>query len=200
MVWNGNLDRQKSEILLQLVWAIAEAIPGPDAHMRRHAGRVAAYCERVGESMGLGEHERFVLALSARFHDIGMLSTPAYVLRKPSALAEEEMEEVRVHPVRGFEAFAGAPALGEIARAIRHHHERVDGSGYPDGLSGEAIPLPSRIILVADAYEAMIHDRPYRRALARAEALDRLRTGAGSQFDPAIVNHFVATLDTHADP
>jgi HD-GYP domain-containing protein (c-di-GMP phosphodiesterase class II) len=98
--------------------------------------------------------------------------------------------------VRGAEVFAAEPALAEIARAVRHHHERYDGSGYPEGLRGEEIPLFSRIILVAETYEAMTHNRPYRRALSPGEATRRLQEGAGSQLDPDIVKHFLAILGT----
>jgi putative nucleotidyltransferase with HDIG domain len=159
-----------------------------------HSGRVVAYCERMAESLGLAARDRRLLMLAAAFHDIGYLATPAYILRKPSALAEDEMEEVRIHPVRGAEVFAREPALAEVARAIRHHHERFDGTGYPDGLRGHAIPLFSRIILVAETYEAMTHHRAYRRALSSAEASRRLAASAGSQLDPDLVEHFLGVV------
>src|SRR5262245_11024855 len=159
-----------------------------------HSSRVARYCERIAESLGLPPRDRLLLFVSASFHDVGYLSTPEYILRKPSVLAEDEMEEVRIHPVRGAEVFAIEPSLGEIARAVRHHHERYDGSGYPEGLRAEEIPLFSRIILVAETYEAMTHHRPYRRALSQEEAARRLQESAGSQLDPEIVKHFLAIL------
>jgi HD-GYP domain-containing protein (c-di-GMP phosphodiesterase class II) len=190
----GDLDPRKCRILCATVNAVAEAIVPPDPYMKDHAPRVADYCGRVGRAMGLSGHDRFLLTLTARFHDIGMLSTPTYILRKASTLAEDEMEEVRVHPVKGWEIFRSFPDLAEIARAIRHHHERMDGSGYPDGLRGKAIPLFSRIILVADAFEAMTHHRPYRRAMTPADALRRLREGAGPQFDPQVVAHFAEVV------
>ncbi len=104
------------------------------------------------------------------------------------------MEEVRIHPIKGAQVFAGTAQLTEIGRAIRHHHERFDGTGYPDGLRGEAIPLFSRIILVAETYEAMTHDRPYRRALPHDEAMRRIEASAGTQLDPTIVAHLVAVM------
>lgn len=194
MPYDGELDAQKGQILFQTVRAVASAISGPDPHMSGHSTRVAEYCDRIARSMGLAEHDRFLLFLTALFHDVGILSTPSYILRKPSALAEDEMEEVRVHPVKGFDLFAGEPALGEIARSIRHHHERVDGTGYPDSLRSEEIPLFSRIILVAETYEAMTHNRPYRRALSHEEALRRIQEGAGTQVDPIVVAHFLAVV------
>jgi HD-GYP domain-containing protein (c-di-GMP phosphodiesterase class II) len=124
-----------------------------------------------------------------------MLATPPYILRKPTALAENEMEEVRIHPVKGAELFEIDPRLAPIAEAIRHHHERFDGSGYPAGLAGDAIPLFSRILLVTETYEAMTHHRPYRRALSHDDAVRQLRESAGSQLDPALSERFLGLLD-----
>jgi HD-GYP domain-containing protein (c-di-GMP phosphodiesterase class II) len=192
----GDLDRESEQLLFHVVRALADATHSSDPYMTGHSSRVAAYSERIAESMGIPARERLMLFVAASFHDVGYLSTPEYILRKPSVLAEDEMEEVRVHPVRGAEVFAAEPALAEIARAVRHHHERYDGSGYPEGLRGEEIPLFSRIILVAETYEAMTHNRPYRRALSPGEATRRLQEGAGSQLDPDIVKHFLAILGT----
>jgi HD-GYP domain-containing protein (c-di-GMP phosphodiesterase class II) len=189
---------QREHVLRQALRAVAAAINGPDPYMAGHALRVADYADRLAAAVGVGPAARFQLSIAALFHDVGILATPAYILRKPSVLAEDEMEEIRVHPVRGASLFEGDPALAEVARAIRHHHERLDGTGYPDRLAGEAIPLFSRIILVAETYEALTHHRPYRRALAPAEAMRRLREGAGSQLDPALVEAFLALLEAEA--
>ena len=196
MAHRGDLDRESEQLLLHVVRALADATHAADPYMAGHSSRVAAYCERIAESMGIPPRERLMLFVAAAFHDVGYLSTPEYILRKPSVLAEDEMEEVRVHPVRGAAMFGAEPALAEIARAVRHHHERFDGSGYPEGLHGDEIPLFSRIILVAETYEAMTHHRPYRRALPAEEATRRLQEGAGSQLDPEIVKHFLAILGT----
>ena len=194
----GDLDRESEQLLFHVVRALADATHASDPYMTGHSSRVAAYCERIADSMGLPPRERLMLFVAASFHDVGYLSTPEYILRKPSVLAEDEMEEIRVHPVRGAEVFGSQPALAEIARAVRHHHERFDGSGYPEGLRGDEIPLFSRIILVAETYEAMTHHRPYRRALSSEEAIRRLQESAGSQLDPEIVKHFMAILGTEA--
>jgi len=194
----GDLDRESEQLLLHVVRAVADATHAGDPYMSGHSSRVAAHCEQIADSLGLGERDRLLLALAAAFHDVGYLSTPTYILRKPSVLAEDEMEEVRVHPVRGAALFAGDPILAEVARAIRHHHERFDGSGYPDGLRAEAIPLFSRIILVAETYDAMTHHRPYRRALPPEEALRRMQESAGSQLDPELVKHFLAIVGAEA--
>jgi HD-GYP domain-containing protein (c-di-GMP phosphodiesterase class II) len=190
----GDLDRESEQLLLHVVRALADATHASDPYMTGHSSRVAAYCERIADSMALPARERLMLFIAASFHDVGYLSTPEYILRKPSVLAEDEMEEVRVHPVRGAEVFGTQPALAEIARAVRHHHERFDGSGYPEGLRGDEIPLFSRIILVAETYEAMTHHRPYRRALSVEDATRRLQESAGSQLDPEIVKYFMAIL------
>ena len=186
---------EKDRLLLSALRAVAAAVNRRDPYTSGHSERVAEYCDSVARSLQLSDDHRYFLSLSAWLHDLGILSTPRYILRKPSALLHEEMEEVRVHPIKGAEMFAVETGLAEVASAIRHHHERFDGTGYPDGLAGEAIPLFSRIILVADAYEAMTHDRAYRRAVSHSEALDRLREGAGTQFDPAIVESFVAAIE-----
>lgn len=200
MAYDGQIDPQQGRTLLHALRAVAQAASGTDPYMVGHARRVADYCERMALAMGLPDSQRFLLALAAWFHDIGNLATPAYILRKPSELAEDEMEEMRVHPVRGAELFAGTPDLAEVARAIRHHHERVDGTGYPDGLRGDEIPLFSRLILVAETYEAMTHHRPYRRALPHAEAMRRIQDGAGSQFDPEVVKRFASLMGQNGDP
>jgi HD-GYP domain-containing protein (c-di-GMP phosphodiesterase class II) len=184
----------KERIQFSALRAVALAINGRDLYMLGHSERVAEYCEQVASGMKLSDGQRYFLGLSAWLHDAGNLSTPGYILRKPSALFEEEMEEVMVHPVKGAEIFANEPRLAEVARSIRHHHERFDGTGYPDHLAGEAIPLFSRIILVADAYEAMTHDRAYRPAVPPNEAMERIRQGAGTQFDPGIVERFITVM------
>lgn len=199
MPYEDDLDPQKGQLLLRVLRAVAGATNGSDPYMAGHSARVADSCERIARAMGLSNDERFLLAVASWFHDIGNLATPAYILRKPSALAEDEMEEVRVHPVKGASVFAAEPGLAEVARAIRHHHERVDGTGYPDGLEGEAIPLLARIILVAEAYDAMTHHRPYRRALSHEAAVQRLRDGAGREFDRRVVEHFVAVTSPRPD-
>jgi HD-GYP domain-containing protein (c-di-GMP phosphodiesterase class II) len=127
------------------------------------------------------------LELAARFHDIGKVAVPEAVLRKPGPLDSHEWELMACHVEWGAELLRHLPECGSIARIVRHHHERYDGSGYPDGLRGQQIPLASRIITVCDAFGAMVSDRPYRRALPRAHALAELRDGAGEQFDPAAV-------------
>jgi HD-GYP domain-containing protein (c-di-GMP phosphodiesterase class II) len=132
-------------------------------------------------------------------HDIGKLGIPDAVLHKAGPLDDEELTEIRRHPELGASILEHAN-LRDIATWVLAHHERVDGHGYPSGLRGEEIPLEARVLAVADAYEAMTADRPYRSALPRGEALDELRRGAGEQFDGAVVRAFLRVLDTDAEP
>jgi HD-GYP domain-containing protein (c-di-GMP phosphodiesterase class II) len=199
-VLDGNgLDGQ-DHVLREALRAVAGATNGPDPYMAGHSWRVAEYCERLAGALRLPVGDRFLLSVAALFHDIGVLSTPAYILRKPSVLAEEEMEEIRVHPVKGAAVFATSPALEPVALAIRHHHERIDGTGYPDRLAGDAIPLFSRIILIAETYEALTHHRPYRRALPPADALQRLQASAGTQLDARLVEAFIPLVAPETQP
>jgi HD-GYP domain-containing protein (c-di-GMP phosphodiesterase class II) len=131
--------------------------------------------------------------MAAMLHDVGKVSVPDHILRKRGPLTPDEFAEVAKHPEMGAEIIGRIGSLKPIVPWIRHAHEHWDGSGYPDGLSGEAIPLASRILLVADAFDAMTSDRPYRRALSHDEALAELRHQAGTQFDPRCV----AILDEH---
>jgi hypothetical protein len=173
---HGDLDRDDEQLLFQVVRAVADATHAGDPYMVGHSTRVAAYCEQLAASLELPPRDRLLLFLAAAFHDIGYLATPAYILRKPSVLAEDEMEEVRIHPVRGARVFAAEPGLSDIARAIRHHHERFDGSGYPDGLRGEEIPLFRR---AASAPHPSTLPRPLPGGPAR-----RYRVGAGVRGEP----------------
>lgn len=127
-------------------------------------------------------------------HDIGKIGISEHILRKPGALTDEEAVEMRKHPEIGARIVAPLRLGSVVAPIVRHHHERWDGAGYPDGLAGETIPLGARIVAVVDAYDAMTTDRPYRRAMPREVALERLRAAAGSQLDPALIEVFV-TLD-----
>src|SRR5581483_11641225 len=120
-------------------------------------------------------------------HDIGKIGIPDAILHKPGPLNDREWEVMRQHPVIGERILRAIPGMGQVARIVRHEHERWDGCGYPDGLAGEEIPLGSRIILACDAYHAMVSDRPYRKGMSHAEALAELHGNAGSQFDVAVV-------------
>jgi diguanylate cyclase (GGDEF)-like protein len=183
---------QTRDVLLATLVASHE-----DSHERATA--VARDSERVGVTLGLSGLELQELGHAADLRDIGEVAVPATILTKPGPLTEGEWEFVRRHPVIGERILAAAPALAGAGRLVRATHERFDGTGYPDRLAGDAIPLEARIISVCDAYHAMTSERPYRRARPHAEAMDELRRGAGTQFDPAVVEAFVRTLAQAAD-
>jgi putative nucleotidyltransferase with HDIG domain len=158
-----------------------------DPQTSEHSSDVADLVPLVAGVLGLSDKDIEEIELAARFHDIGKVAVPAEVLRKPGPLDELERELMACHVEWGAELLRHLPDCGAIAHIVRHHHERFDGRGYPDGLTGGDIPLGSRIIAACDAYGAMISDRPYRPALAEERAVDELVQGAGTQFDPRAV-------------
>ncbi|HKT83458.1 MAG TPA: diguanylate cyclase [Solirubrobacterales bacterium] len=156
----------------------------------RHLGGVAHLAGALGRELDLDAEELDVLVRAAEMHDIGKIAIPDEILRKTTPLTEAEQDLVRTHTLVGERVLAAAPALREVAKLVRSSHENWDGSGYPDGLAGEEIPLGSRAILICDAYSAMIGDRPYGRSRSSAEAVAELRRAAGEQFDPRLVELF----------
>jgi len=145
----------------------------------------------VGRELALDRDALKRLELGALFHDIGKIGVPSEILQKPGPLTDEEFELVKAHPELGEKILAPIDRLADVRPIVRACHERWDGLGYPDGLEREAIPLESRIVLVCDAYHAMVSDRPYRTRLPGEEAVRRLHEAAGSQFDPSVVDAFV---------
>ncbi len=171
--------------------ALAGAIDAKDSYTGDHSVAVSRLAAALGRVMGLSGGALGALQMAARLHDLGKIAVPDALLMKQGLLTPGEWDIMRGHADAGFEILKDAPLSQQVKLAVRHNHERWDGTGYPDGLAGEAIPIFSRILAVADAYEAMTSERPYRRALAPAEAVLRLRAGAGTQFDPAIVEVFL---------
>jgi two-component system cell cycle response regulator len=155
---------------------------------------VAAAAARTASYLGLGQEDVERVRLAAELHDIGKAAIPDSILNKPSTLDPEEWEFIKQHTLIGERILAAAPALAAIAPLVRASHERIDGTGYPDGLKGSAIPIGARIVAVADAYDTMVSDRPYHQARSIMAALAELQRCAGSQFDPDVVNAFVAVL------
>jgi putative nucleotidyltransferase with HDIG domain len=176
------------------LFALSEALARKDAHTALHAQQVAALAERVGARLGMGAAELRALRWGALLHDIGKIEVRTELLTKRSALTRAEFEEIKLHTVVGARMVERVARLGTVHQLVRWSHERWDGNGYPDGLAGEAIPLGSRVIFACDAYDAMVSDRPYRDALSLREAVAELRAGAGSQFDPAVVDALVDEL------
>jgi diguanylate cyclase (GGDEF)-like protein len=173
---------------LETVEALANALEANDEYTSSHARWITDLALKVGEGLGLDTRSLKRLELGALFHDIGKIGIPEAILSKPGPLTTEEREVVERHPELGERIIAPIDRLEEVRPIVRHCHERYDGTGYPDCKHGEQIPIESRIILVCDAYHAMTTDRPYRKRLPKEEALRRLDEGAGTQFDPAVVD------------
>ena len=166
-----------------------------EPYLDGHAVRVAGYAAIIARSLRFPLYEVNRLRHAALLHDLGRPAIPQDILLQQSALSEEEFEKIEVHPLEGGSRLEEVEYLADMAEAVRHHHEHYDGGGYIDHLSGDTIPLTARIIAVADAYDSMLHRRPWREAKGRDMALAELRENSGRQFDPEIVKHFVAALE-----
>lgn len=174
-----------------MIYSLVNLLEARDPYTARHSERVAAIAVDIGREMGLPPEDLDLLERAAKLHDIGKVGIPDAVLRKTSHLSPEEWHLMRSHPVMGeVLLWPLFPYLGQVGPGVRYHHERWDGRGYPEGLAGHDIPLLARIIAVADAYEAMTSDRPYRRGKSPEEALKEIQNLAGVQFDRDVVRAF----------
>jgi len=181
---------------LDNIHPVAAAITNKTATLREHAVHVQRATARLAEALGLPPDEREVLERAALLHDIGMLLVPDALLSQTTPLSDDDWRLIRQHSVTAAKWLARVPALTSVVPVVRHHHERMDGSGYPDGLRGDEIPLLARILAVTDSYSAMIDGQPGRAGMAPAKALERLRAAAGTQFDPRIVKQFVQVIES----
>jgi len=153
--------------------------------------RVAKLIVDFGRHLGLGEKQMKVLENSAELHDIGKIGVRDELLRKKTPLTKEETDELKHHVIIGENIIRPIKMLAPLCRVVRHHQERYDGTGYPDGLKGKEIPLEARILKIADAFDAMIINRPYRKAMSRQEAVQQLKKNKGTEFDPGLVDKFL---------
>ena len=167
-----------------LLATFSAALEARDPHLRGHSARVTAIAESLARRLGWRGERLDALRLGASLHDVGKIAVDASVLRKPGALTEDELAQIRTHPVAGARLIEGVEDFHSALPYVRHHHERWDGGGYPDQLAGEEIPIEARLLGVADAFDAMTSDRSYRPALSVEQALAELERCAGSQFDP----------------
>ena len=174
----------------QSLKCILLALRAHDADTYSHSVRTLRLCALLGYECGIASAHLRVLKLGALLHDIGKVRVPREVLHRPGALTDEDWAAMRCHPRDGQRLLLGIPALADVARVVLQHHERWDGAGYPQGLSGEAIELNARVIAVADAFDSMVNDRSYRPALTLGAAFAELSRCAGTQFDPHIVAAF----------
>lgn len=174
--------------------ALAVTLTERDRYTGEHSEAVIEMSAAVARNLGLRDAEVQWIRSAALLHDIGKVAIPDEILHKPGPLTEVEWQLMRQHPVIGERILRALPGMGGVARIVRHEHERWDGTGYPDRLAGEEIPLGSRIILAADTYHAITSDRPYRAARSHSEAIDELTRAAGSQFDPAVTAALIGYL------
>jgi putative nucleotidyltransferase with HDIG domain len=181
------------------VRSLVAAIEAKDTYTKGHSVRVAEYAVAIAHEMGESEHAIERLEYAALLHDLGKVGVRRSLLLKSSKLSQEESDEIRRHPEIGAHILESVPYLEDIVPIIRSHHERVDGAGYGEGLRGDAIPLQARILAVADAFDAMTSQRPYRSAMPQAEALQEIAAGAGTQFDPKAVDAFLAIMRPGGD-
>jgi putative two-component system response regulator len=196
-VIRGRLNRARQIKVAQLHQAyeasltvLANAIDVRDPYTRGHVERVTDYAHAIAVSMGFQDHFLEQVRYGAILHDIGKIIIQESTLFKPDALNENEWNEIKKHPITGAEMIKDIPYLAEAVPIIRHHHERWDGNGYPDRLSGPEIPIGARIVTVADCYDAMTIDRPYRRGFTLEQAHQEIMRCKGSQFDPRVVEAF----------
>ena len=184
-----------SSMYENLLHSLSGVIDLRDTYMHGHSETVSELSVVIGRQLGLSEAHLGLLRTAGILHDIGKIGIPDSILFKPGPLTREEYELIKQHPARGAQIVMKNKSLVGVMPFIRHHHERMDGRGYPDGLSGEQIPLEARILCVADAVEAMSSDRPYRKALSLARIKQELDANAGTQFDPQVVAAFNQVVD-----
>lgn len=192
----ASLYSEREEMLLSSIESLVVALEAKDAYTYGHSSQVSAIAYAMARQIGLGEQELFSVRIAALLHDIGKIGIPDQVLNKPDRLDEEERHLIEQHPEIGAKILSGIPALAQVTGMVKYHHERWDGKGYPEALAGEEIPLGARIIAVADTYQAMTSDRPYRKGLATEIAMAELRRFSGSQFDPVLIETFCSIQDT----
>ncbi len=174
-------------------------VDAKDEYTRGHSDRVSNYAVRIGEKLGLSTQEIEKLRIAGIFHDIGKIGTADDILLKKQSLDQTEYDQIKQHPIKGAMILSAVSMFQDIVPIVRHHHEHMDGSGYPDGLSGEKIGLLARIISVADAFDAMMSDRHYRKHLSLDSTKTQLLEGAGTQFDKNVVNALLEALDTDTE-
>jgi putative two-component system response regulator len=185
------LNRRLQENSLHVLETMVKALEQRDFYTAGHSLRVTAWADAMAEDVGLDQEERRVIHLGGLIHDIGKIGIDDAILRKPGRLDAAEYEIIKSHPERGIQIIEPLEFLQETVPVIKHHHERFDGTGYPGGLAGEAIPLGSRIMSVADTYDAMTTSRAYRQALSSDMAMAELNRCRGTQFDPVLVEVFI---------
>ncbi len=184
---------------IEFIGALANALDARDTYTAGHSSRVSAFSCLIGQGLQMTPSQMDDLRIGALLHDVGKIGVADQVLQKPGKLTSEEFEQIKQHPKVGRRILEGVEGFARFLDSVELHHENWDGTGYPHGLAGNQVPLAARIIHVADAYDAMTSDRPYRRGFTHNVAADILQQNAGTQFDPEIVNVFLAATQREAD-
>ncbi|KPJ73287.1 hypothetical protein AMJ52_04005 [candidate division TA06 bacterium DG_78] len=192
---NSRLYKSLEASYLDTIKTLVLAMEAKDHDTRGHSERVRKYAIKIAEQLQLSDSQMSVLNYAGYLHDIGKIGISDFILNKKEPLTKSEYKIIKKHPEIGHNMLKGVKHLYGVCKIIRSEHEKFDGSGYPDGLKNREIPVGARIIAVADAYDAMTTDRPYRKALPQKEAIRRLKAGAGTQFDPMVVRSFLEVLD-----
>nr|WP_281380299.1 HD-GYP domain-containing protein [Armatimonas rosea] len=185
---------------LVTVQTLAAAGDARDTYTRGHSDRVAEYARQLAVALGFSQEQVERIHTIGTLHDVGKIGIPDSVLLKPGPLDPDERKVMESHAVRSEELIRNVPSLVATLPGIRHHHERWDGKGYPDGLAGEEIPLDARVLALADTFDALTSDRPYRKGWDFARALAEIERCAGTQFDPALVPYFIALWPAATEP
>jgi putative two-component system response regulator len=183
-----------------VIYTLALAIEANDPYTRGHSERVADYAGKLARRMGLSENQAGIIRNAGILHDVGKIGISETILQKPGPLTDQELVSVQDHPMIGEKICKPLRSANTLLKIIRHHQERFDGAGYPDGLQSEGIPIEARIIAVADAYDAMTSPRPYRPPMPRRQAMDILKREAGDQWDPEVVKEFLEMLAEETKP
>lgn len=195
---NASLYTDLQELFLNSIRTVVSLIDAKDDYTAGHSSRVTKYALMIADQLKYATEDRKRLELAALLHDVGKIGMPDSILKKPSGLTAEEFNIVKNHPAKGAEALEPIKQMKSIIPGVRYHHEKLDGKGYPAGLSGDKVPMDAQIICVGDSYDAMNSDRPYRKGLGMEESVRRLRQDSGTQFNPTLVEAFVKALEKEA--
>ena len=182
--------RKQTDLPARIIWCITSAVNAKDQYTCGHSDRVARIAVRLAQELGCDIQTRKTLYLAGVLHDIGKIGIDGKVLGKAGPLSQAEYEHIKQHTEIGHRILYDLPKLHDVLQVVRHHHESWDGGGYPDGLDGERIPLAARIVAVADAFDAMSSDRPYRKAMSDHQVDRILGDGAGRQWDPRVIDAY----------
>jgi len=179
--------------------SLKKSLEAKNMETEEHTERVESYALEIGKRYGFKSSQMDELMIIARLHDIGKIAIEEDILLKPGPLTTNEFEVMKTHAEKGFRIINASSEIINVAKCVLTHHEKWDGSGYPLGIAGEEIPLMARIIAIADAYDVMTHDRVYRKAMNKEEAIKELKRCAGTQFDPVLVELFLKCLDNNEE-